>query len=198
MAKHKKAAGAAAVVHEEKRALERASEIRLREPDPKGDTELYDAGDPRDTEPAPPPTFEPNGSIWSDFDRELTMSTLRLEDALHDCTSERAGAHVLLVMADAEALADALFALWSQTRAARPAWAKAVSRVYRWACDVVDQLEEALVVGPDGEEEILSSFRRWARRSTKPTRTRTKRRSNASAPCATASSSSTGRSPAPP
>jgi hypothetical protein len=151
MARRKKQA---AVAREENtHALEYASEIRLRE------TALYEeTGGDRDTEPAPPPVFDQTGSVWGDFDRELTMSTLRLEDALHDCTSLVGAAHVRLVLEDADALADSLFALWSQTRAKRPFWAASITRVYRWARDVVEQLEEALVVGPDDDREIKASF----------------------------------------
>jgi hypothetical protein len=153
MAKRKKQAAAVATREESSHAREYASEIRLRE------TDLYqERGEDRDTEPAPPPVFDQTGSVWSDLDRELTMCTLRLEDALHDCTSLIGAAHVRLVLEDADALADSLFALWSQTREKRPSWSAAVTRVYRWARDVVEQLEEALVVGPNDDREIKASF----------------------------------------
>jgi hypothetical protein len=155
MAKRKKQAAAAeAVPRENLHAREFASEIRLRDPDLEGPP-----SEDRDTEPAPPPAFHEVGSIWGDFDRTLTVGTLRLEDALHDCTSPIAANHVRQVLDDADALADALFTLWSQARTQHPAWAKNLPRVYRWATEVVEQLEEALVAGSNEDDEILRAFR---------------------------------------
>jgi hypothetical protein len=84
------------------------------------------------------------------------MSGLRLEDALQSCSSACGAAHVRGVVSDADALADALFALWSQAKGTRPAWAPCIARVYHWAREVVEALEEAVSLGP--ESEIACSF----------------------------------------
>jgi hypothetical protein len=155
MAKRKKATAETTTL-ENTHALEFASEIRLRDADADRDSPL---SEDRDTEPAPPPSFGEAGTVWSDFDRSLIMSTLRLEDALHDCTCVEAAVHVRQVLRDADALADALFVLWSQARASQPPWARCLPRVYRWASEVVEQLEEALVVGRHDELDIQRAFR---------------------------------------
>jgi hypothetical protein len=144
----------AAARKESAHSLDYASEIRLRE------AALYEQrGSDRATDPAPPPLSDPADSEWGDVDRELTMSMMRLEDALRGCTSPVNAAHVRLVLEDTDALTDSLLVLWRQARGKRPSWPGAIARVYRWARDVVEQLADALVVGPDDDREIRASFR---------------------------------------
>ena len=136
--------------------LSRDSQIRL-----KGHAS-EERTDERDTDPAPPPVFEDDARApWLDLDRELTLDLLRLEDVTNDYVKRSWSIHVVAVLEDVEALADALFALWSQARAVRSTWTKSLPRIYEWARDVLAEVSDAIELDSDARE-MARSFARIA------------------------------------
>jgi hypothetical protein len=137
-------------------APERASEIRLR------GHQSEQIEEERDTEPAPPPSFEDAARTpWLDLDRELTLDLLRLEDAAHDYAKRSWATHVAAVLEDVESLADALFALWSRASAERSAWSQSLPRIYEWARDVLAEVSDAIEIDADAQG-MARSFSRIA------------------------------------